>query len=90
MQHIWIYDIQPDGSVKKQKGINEAYVDMQNSENQRKRGKTNIEYKENNWSNWFIYSYYDCLIYKVIFPQKENMLEKKRKIFIFYFIGIMN
>jgi len=44
LQHIWIYDVQQDGSIKKQKGINEAYVDMQNSENQRKRGKKNIEY----------------------------------------------
>lgn len=48
LQHIWIYDVQKDGSVKKQKGINEAYVDMQNSENQRKRGKENIEYEANN------------------------------------------
>lgn len=41
-QHIWVYDVQADGSIKKQKGIDEAYVDMQNSENQRKKGIDNI------------------------------------------------
>lgn len=48
LQHIWIYDVQHDGSIKKQKGINEAYVNMQNSENQRKRGIKNTEYNSDN------------------------------------------
>ncbi len=41
LQHIWTYDIQSDGTVKKTMGINEAYVDMQSSEVQRKRGEKN-------------------------------------------------
>lgn len=43
-QHIWIYDVLPDGTIKKQKGLDEAYVDMQNSDKQIKRGQKNIEF----------------------------------------------
>jgi hypothetical protein len=45
-QHIWVYDILHNRSIKKEMGIKEVYVNMQSSEKQIKNGENNIYFKD--------------------------------------------